>query len=195
VAATVDTVEQHRRRPRADGLRNRAALLRSAREQLWNNGAELAVADVASDAGVGIGTLYRNFATRDELIEAALADLLTEVEVELRAAEAMDVAIDALHHYATALSRLGGQGLVSVVLGDPVEIPGLADQRRDIRRRGASIIKRARAQGALRSDFTLEDLHVFLCAAADLRADQRVDDTLVDRFVRDHLRGLGRTGP
>lgn len=179
-----------RRRPRTDGLRNRERLLVIGREHLWNRGFELSAAAVASDAGVGIGTLYRHFSTRDVLIEAILADFLTEVEAELDAVEKIQSGIDALQQYARRLSGVGGRGLAGIVLADPDKTPGLTHRRREIRRRGGNLISRAQAQGTIRTDFTLDDLHVFLCAVAGLRADERVEDCLVDRFVRDHLEGL-----
>lgn len=61
------------RRPRADGLRNRVALLEAARE-LLTDGEAADVRSIARRAGVGVGTLFRHFATRDDLVEAVLAD-------------------------------------------------------------------------------------------------------------------------
>lgn len=61
------------RRPRADGLRNRAALLEAARELLTSGGAS-DVRSIALRAGVGVGTLFRHFETRDHLVDAVLAD-------------------------------------------------------------------------------------------------------------------------
>ncbi|AZG45508.1 TetR/AcrR family transcriptional regulator [Gordonia insulae] len=178
------------RRPRTDGLRNRERLLEIGREQLWDRGFDLSAAAVATAAGVGIGTLYRHFATRDDLIEAVLADLLTEVESELDEVESMSSAFDAVQRYSSTLTRLGGRGLVDVVLGSPEDTPGLAQRRSEIRRRGQGLIDRAHEEDSLPADFALEDLHVFLCATAHLCADDRVDAELVDRFVRDHLNGL-----
>ncbi|MDV6264752.1 TetR/AcrR family transcriptional regulator [Rhodococcoides yunnanense] len=178
------------RRPRTDGLRNRERLLAVGREHLWDRGFKLSAAAVASDAGVGIGTLYRHFTTRDDLIEAVLARFLTDVENQLDAVEVVESGIDALQEYARRLTGMGGRGLGDIVLANPDRTPGLVARRQEIRRRGSSLIARAQQQGALRADFTLDDLHVFLCAVAGLRADKRVDDALVDRFVRDHLEGV-----
>ncbi|WP_413617095.1 TetR/AcrR family transcriptional regulator [Gordonia rubripertincta] len=94
------------RRPRTDGLRNRERLLEIGREQLWDRGFDLSAAAVATAAGVGIGTLYRHFATRDDLIEAVLADLLTEVESELDEVESMSSAFDAVQRYSSTLTLL-----------------------------------------------------------------------------------------
>src|SRR3954452_254419 len=56
---------------RADAARNYDKLIAAAREAFTEDGASASLEDIARRAGVGIGTLYRNFATRQELLEAA----------------------------------------------------------------------------------------------------------------------------
>src|SRR5450755_2560206 len=72
-----------RRKPRADAQRNRESVLESAKQAFTRHGANASLDDIARDAGVGAGTLYRHFPTRDALIEAVYR---TEVE-KLAAAE------------------------------------------------------------------------------------------------------------
>jgi AcrR family transcriptional regulator len=78
------------RKPRTDAQRNRERILEIAKEAFTRSGAEASLDDIARDAGVGPGTLYRHFPTRDALIEAVYR---TEVEklaaAERRFAEAM----------------------------------------------------------------------------------------------------------
>jgi AcrR family transcriptional regulator len=71
------------RKPRADAERNRARVLEFAKEAFTRFGAEASLDDIAKQAGVGAGTLYRHFPTREALIEAVYR---TEVE-KLAAAE------------------------------------------------------------------------------------------------------------
>src|ERR1700685_309481 len=71
------------RKPRADAQRNRDRVLEVAREAFTRSGAEASLDDIAKQAGVGAGTLYRHFPSRDELLEAVYR---TEVE-KLAAAE------------------------------------------------------------------------------------------------------------
>src|ERR1700678_1480967 len=71
------------RKPRTDALRNRERILEVAKQAFTRSGANASLDDVARDAGVGAGTLYRHFPTRDALIEAVYR---TEVE-KLAAAE------------------------------------------------------------------------------------------------------------
>lgn len=72
-----------RRRPRADAQRNRERILEVAKEAFSRSGADASLDDIARQAGVGPGTLYRHFPTRNELLEAVYR---TEVE-KLAAAE------------------------------------------------------------------------------------------------------------
>ena len=58
------------RKPRADALRNRARILDIARLAFSRHGAETTLDNIARQAGIGPGTLYRHFPTRDDLIEA-----------------------------------------------------------------------------------------------------------------------------
>src|SRR5579871_3725376 len=72
-----------RRKPRADAERNRDRVLEAAKEAFTRFGAEASLDDIAKQAGVGAGTLYRHFPSREALIEAVYR---TEVE-KLAAAE------------------------------------------------------------------------------------------------------------
>ena len=72
-----------RRKPRTDAQRNRERVLEAAKEAFTRAGANASLDEIAKDAGVGAGTLYRHFPTRDALIEAVYR---TEVE-KLAAAE------------------------------------------------------------------------------------------------------------
>jgi AcrR family transcriptional regulator len=78
-----DPTETSLRKPRADALRNRERILDVAREAFTRDGANVSLDDVAKQAGVGPGTLYRHFPTREALLEAVYR---TELE-KLAAAE------------------------------------------------------------------------------------------------------------
>jgi AcrR family transcriptional regulator len=65
------------RKPRTDAQRNRERILEVAKEAFTRSGANTSLDDIAKQAGVGAGTLYRHFPTRDELLEAVYR---TEVE-------------------------------------------------------------------------------------------------------------------
>jgi AcrR family transcriptional regulator len=75
--------QPERRKPRADAQRNRQRILEVAKQEFTRSGANASLDEIAKQAGVGPGTLYRHFPTREELLEAVYR---TEVE-KLAAAE------------------------------------------------------------------------------------------------------------
>ncbi|CNG67882.1 TetR family protein transcriptional regulator [Mycobacterium tuberculosis] len=79
-----DTPKAPARAVRADVRRNRARLLAAARETFQRDGADASLEGVARTAGVGIGTLYRHFPTRQHLLEALLADVYAELAATAR---------------------------------------------------------------------------------------------------------------
>ncbi|MBT2212481.1 MULTISPECIES: TetR/AcrR family transcriptional regulator [Actinomadura] len=83
-----ETADPAARPLRADVRRNRENLLAAAREIFTSHGAESSLESVAERAGVGIGTLYRHFPTRQDLLESLLADGYDQLG--LRAHELLD---------------------------------------------------------------------------------------------------------
>ena len=69
-SADLDEASDHRRKPRADSLRNREQLIAAARSAFRERGADVPLEEIARSAGVGIGTLYRHFPTRPALLAA-----------------------------------------------------------------------------------------------------------------------------
>ena len=76
-----------RRKPRADAARNRERILEVAKQAFTRSGADTSLDDIAKEAGVGPGTLYRHFPTREELLKAVYR---TEVEKLAAAARTFD---------------------------------------------------------------------------------------------------------
>ncbi len=73
------TDESERRTKRADARRNFDAVLEAAREAFATHGTDASLEDIARQANVGIGTLYRNFPTRQDLLEAVYAGEVQEL--------------------------------------------------------------------------------------------------------------------
>ena len=90
--------DSHERMQRADARRNREALLESAGEAFAEHGTAASLEDVARRAGVGIGTLYRHFPTREALVEAAyrhgVENLCDAAQQLLTSEEQPDVALE-----------------------------------------------------------------------------------------------------
>ena len=80
------------RQLRADAERNRLRIIEAARDLFAERGLEVSMDEVAERAGVGVGTVYRRFANRDDLITAIFAEHLKEVTIHLSLTHEADVA-------------------------------------------------------------------------------------------------------
>jgi AcrR family transcriptional regulator len=156
-------------RLRADAERNRVALLAAARQVFSEDGLNASLDEIARRAGVGNATLYRRFPTRQDLIAAVFADRkATQVEMADRALRHPDPWAG-FTEYVLALGELQatdrglGELLVTVTFeGDE----RLMQLRATSQRRAREVIHRAQEAGALRADFTLDDLMLLLMGNA-----------------------------
>jgi AcrR family transcriptional regulator len=87
------------RKPRADAERNRLRLLHAARAAFAKHGALVSMEEVARSAGVGIGTLYRHFATRDELVLEVYRNEIMRLCREAESLAAAQPPLDALREW------------------------------------------------------------------------------------------------
>lgn len=140
---------------RADARRNREVLVDAARDVFAAAGVEAPSRRIAEAAGVGVGTLYRHFPKRSDLVAAVFqrqVDACAEAAPELAAAHAPDVALEAwLHRYARFLAAK--RGLASALhSGDPAfaELPDYFSRR--LEPALASLLERAAAAGTIRDD-------------------------------------------
>ncbi len=154
-------------RLRADAERNRVALLAAAREVFSEHGLDASLDEIARRAGVGNATLYRRFPTRQDLIAAVFAERkATQVELAERALRHPDP-WTGFTEYVTALGELQAtnRGLGELLV--TVNFEGderLTQLRATSQRRAREVIRRAQDAGALREDFTLQDLMLLLMA-------------------------------
>jgi AcrR family transcriptional regulator len=149
------------RKPRTDAQRNRQRILEVAKEAFTRSGANASLDDITKEAGVGAGTLYRHFPTRDALIEAVYR---TEVEklaaAEKKFSESLPP-IEALRawmllfvdHIAT--KQIIGPALHSLVGGPSKLFEG---SRSQIQGAIDSLVKRAIKSGDIRRDLEPFDL-------------------------------------
>jgi AcrR family transcriptional regulator len=92
-SADVDALERSEKPRRADAQRNYDKLLIAAREVFREHGAQASLDDIAKRAGVGPGTLYRHFPTRDDLIDAVMRDWSDQVDAD--SDEVIEAGLDA----------------------------------------------------------------------------------------------------
>jgi AcrR family transcriptional regulator len=149
------------RKPRTDALRNRERILEVAKEAFTRFGANASLDDIAKQAGLGAGTLYRHFPTRDALIEAVYRSEVEKLAAaERRFTETMPP-IDALRMWMLlfvdhiAAKQIIAPALNSVVGGSSKLYEG---SRGLIHEAIDGLVKRAIKRGDIRSDLDPFDL-------------------------------------
>jgi AcrR family transcriptional regulator len=150
------------RKPRADAIRNRERLLDAAAEVFSAGGPDASLEAVARRAGVGIGTLYRHFPTREALFEAVYrheVDQIGELAEQLgRDAEPVDALRRWLHANVRLVATKKGMlaALALAAHGPSQDLYAYSFDR--LTRAAGLLLDRAIAAGEIRADITPEDL-------------------------------------
>lgn len=151
------------RRQRKDAARNASLVLEAAAQAFGTGGLAVDMREIARQAGVGIGTLYRHYPTKEELLVAVLqADLAVWTE-RTSAVDSAD-AYAALRSYLVAtLSTLAERRtlLDGLAVGDAAS-PAFAACGEHLRTTLGPLVARAHTDGALRADVTLEDVGLLI---------------------------------
>ena len=152
----LDALLLERRPQRADARRNFDALVDAGREVFGEAGVTASLEEIARRAGVGIGTLYRNFASRDALVEAVY---LEEVASVVTLAEELG-AVEPFDALAAWLRRLADYASTKKVLLDGLnrESPLLQSCRAVMFQAGEPLLTRAQDAGDARKDVTIDDV-------------------------------------
>lgn len=164
---------QPSRKPRADAERNRERILEVAKEAFARHGVNASLDDIARQAGVGPGTLYRHFPTREELLQSVYRSELGKLAAaEQKLAQTMPP-IEALRAWlllfvdAIAAKQLIAPAL-NTLLGDPKKVfeASYAKMHQAIR----ALVKRAVDSGDIRKDLDPVDLLHALVGVANVAA-------------------------
>ncbi|WP_280263274.1 TetR/AcrR family transcriptional regulator [Nocardia wallacei] len=179
------------RRLRADAGRNRARVLDAAVGLFADRGDEVQMAEVARAAGVGVGTVYRHFPTRQALIEAVAERRFLEI-LEFARTKCAEAATgrEAVRYLLLQVGRVHEEGrtlsnLIESALGDTAPRGRIKNDLRDL---GTGLVDQGKADGSLRSDVTFDDLYMVVGALATV-ARANLGDW--HRFVDIVLAGLG----
>ena len=159
--AGMDDHADHTRKPRADAVRNRARVLEAAKVVFSTGGRDASLEAVAKRAGVGIGTLYRHFPTREDLFEAVYR---REVEQLSALAEQLKNAkdpVDALRRWLRSnvefvATKKGMSAALALTVQSSSELAAFSMDR--LTRAIGSLLDRAVAAGQMRGDISPEDL-------------------------------------
>ena len=187
-------MESARRKPRSDASRNREHLIEAAKDVLGRGGPGASLEAVARQAGVGVGTLYRHFPTREALFQAVYR---REVEQLVEMAAAIDRSSDGLEGLRRWLHTLVGLietkrgllGTLSLVVTDESKAM-FAELSRQLQEAVRDLIAGPVSRGELRADITAEDLLSTLYAVGYSRQPGPEWRTQVLRLVDIFLDGM-----
>lgn len=178
---------------RRDAQRNRERILSATRIAFRERGLDVGVDEIARRAGVGMGTLYRHFPTKDALIDAIVDARFEELTA---AAEAARDAADAWEGF-TGFLRTGvalqdhDRGFKDALVARGRNEAGVEAARARLRTAIARLVAHAQQAGALRADTTPQDVFTLLWATAGII--ERSGDAgaaPAERFLAFHLDAL-----
>lgn len=145
---------------RADALRNRALILDTARRLFAERGLGVTLNDIAHEAGVGVGTVYRRFADKDAVIAALRADKFAVLRGLAQRAAEVDDPREALRGYLHEVMavRVRDRAIHEAVAGAPHGTDDLREERDRLGEEVERVIERARAAGVVREGFAARDV-------------------------------------
>ena len=178
---------------RADARRNRAAIVRAARTVFAKHGRDARMDDVARRAGLGVGTLYRHFPTKEALLGALVEDKferLAEIAQEtLTVEDPWEAVATFLHRGADmhASDRVLGQQLML----EPAMMRAAAMSTEGLVEAISTLVERAQAAGEMRPDARWEDIPMAFCALSHVEGPPRASWQRMLALILDGLRAPG----
>jgi AcrR family transcriptional regulator len=153
------------RAQRSDARRNRETILVAARKLFAEEGLDAQVPDLARAANVGVGTIYRHFPRKDDLIAALVADRFERLADKAR--ECLELedpweGITSFIWFATQI-QADDRGLCDV-MGSRPDLMGAAAEGAGLPELSDQLVKRAQRAGKLRQDLVWEDIGMIACS-------------------------------
>jgi AcrR family transcriptional regulator len=182
---------------RRDARENRARILVAASEVFAERGPDGALEEVARRAGVGVGTLYRRFPTREALVGALFDDTASQLIAWADEGGGADDAFAYLAHY---LERAMTTPLASAVIRDMILARPLSRERQarllgELVPALARLVASAQEQRTLRADVVAQDIPPLVFALAAIASETRaIAPDLWRRYLGIMLDGLRPTG-
>ncbi len=185
---------------RADAVRRREALIAAAREMLLVHGADVALEAIADHAGVGIATLYRNFPSRESLVDATASAVLNDML--LVATEAVEAfPSDPVYAWRTFIDHLVTLRLGAVIpalahaTGRALR-PQVAEAQDATERAVSAVLDEARAAGLLRPDLDTVEFVLAIARASQPPASHAPEayPTFAARFIAMLVAGMKPDG-
>jgi AcrR family transcriptional regulator len=180
-------------KPRADAVRNRAKVLEAAERVFTAKGASASTEEIARVAGVGVGTVFRHFPTKEDLLKAVfvgrmkgLADVAQTLACTADPARALSDFIRRAVDQADAKNAFAGMLAAAGVDVTDATAPA----RGDLRAALAVLLAGAQKAGAARAELTVEDVIALLAGASRAAEYAGADDRSRDRVLSVILAGI-----
>jgi AcrR family transcriptional regulator len=178
---------------RADARRNRARILAAAGQVFAERGASASTEEVARRAGVAVGTVFRHFPTKDDLLRAIMKDLLQRLSGEASSLAADGDPATALFTFFT---RLVGQAAAKRTVIDLLAATGTAiditEPVAGLQREVAELLALAKRAGTVRDDVQIAEVTALLISTCQGALQARWDSDLQGRVLAVIFDGLGR---
>ena len=161
-------------RMRADAVRNRQLILDAAREAFTEHGEDAQMDDIARRAGVGVGTLYRHFTTKEmlvgELIHVKLSDFAERVRAKFEEESDPWAAFEGgLREQTEVMARDAAHQRMPFA-ATPEAMTRAEPAVRELREAWGVVIERAKEAGVLREDFQVDDIRTLMCGLGSMMA-------------------------
>ncbi|HET9140925.1 helix-turn-helix domain-containing protein [Actinophytocola sp.] len=170
---------------RADAARNRARVLAAAQEAFAAEGLAVPLDDIARRAGVGAGTVYRHFPTKEALFEAVILDRLTRFVEHARSLATAGDAGAAFFDFLRLLitGAQSSKDLADALAGTGLAAPGLiTSAKQALYEAGQTLLERAQQAGGVRDDVDIAAV-MALFTGATTALLQRPDDPALHQMV------------
>lgn len=180
---------------RADAVKNRERILRAAEEVFASHGLGIPIDEVAERAGLGVGTLYRHFPTKEALFEAIV---LTRIDDMVNAATAAAAGEDPGAAFFEFVMMFARQAVAKHDLVDACSMAGMDIESRwspqfvKLRTGVEALMERAVAAGAVRADVTVGDVMGLVIGACHATDKPGLGITSCERILEVVCDGLRR---
>lgn len=182
-------------RRRAAAEQNRARILTAAREAFADTGTEASMAEIARRAGVGMATLYRNFAGRQELLVALYADEADEIVAAARVEDGQAPGAALIAWLRRQFAFIPHKRRIVSELLEHADPESIGSHRHRAIEAGTPLLEAAQRSGEIRGDLTLDQIFDMIVAVARIPGDPEhlhpIVETVLDGLRRSPDGGAG----
>jgi AcrR family transcriptional regulator len=181
------------RAQRADARRNRKRVLEAARRCMARKGLDAQIEEIARVAGVGVGTVYRHFPTKEDLVEALAMERFERLAQLARDALAVEDPWTGFEGFMRASAGIQSEdrALSEVLTSRPKTMSRAADSV-DMLGLVGELMRRGQANGSIRADADPRDVPMLMCALAGTYRNPHTHPERYVGIVLDGLRSDGR---